>query len=954
MQPRASIVPWRLSFSATLFLSLVVISGLTLPGCGGCKKEDPVAKKKREAEEKKKDEERKRKKKAEEPKPNFETMDVHVLPNYAAPPPGTDKEKEEEKEETEEDKERRQSAFTYIKPGHWVQALVGMKANNFDFPGRLRNNPVDARDRPLDIERTNYRLSAFRPAVLPKGQAKQIDTLFFLPRREKNLQGAYNLKCELLSARGGGIQHVGSRTGTALDQHEYFFVVLASNNSGYIYLNNLRSVVVTEDKLADGGELRYYRVILPKIDRRVPLPGSLTAWTMIAVILWDDIDPALLTQEQRTAMIDWLHWGGQLIVSGPNTLDKLKGSFLAPYLPAQAGAARKLQQTDLEELSGHWSLGSQKNPLAGRTITILPDKPMLGVELKMHPQAQFVPYTGNLVAERRVGGGRIAVTSFSLTDLRIRYWKNFDGFFNSVLLRRPARKFDTNDLATLQMEWADPKIKDFVRDPRLSTTLRIFSRDVGYLVGQSLPAAAEGPPPRMQPETPTVNYGPFPPMYPEREKVLPYTSLVHPDVDEWHLTGYHAQPTSGVGGWNDFSGASDAARGLLDESAKIEIPKAGFVLKVLVVYLLVLVPLNWIVFWMLGRVEWSWAAAPVIAIVGAVCVIRLAQLNIGFVRSRTEIAILEVQGDYQRAHVTRYTTLYTSLSTGYQVSFEDPSAVSLPFVVKEDFERNPNQWPQLVEFNRDRETVLSGIQVNSNSTEKVHSEHMLPLKGPISLVGDEVAGLRLKNASQFTLHDLGVIRRKNIAEVAFEVAYVPELRPQTMVSLSFVPGVPYEPVADTQRGATQPATSPGAPGDEQNKERYWAPWIREWSQSVVMSTKQAATDEEKGVVRLNRLVDLAVRQLRLQPGEVRLVAWTSDELPGVRVSPRPAQNTTQTLVLAHLARGPLPTPQRDANISDDYKTPDPLEESEPEPGSEKTIDATKTSVQRSRSRIPNP
>jgi hypothetical protein len=75
------------------------------------------------------------------------------------------------------------------------------------------------------------------------------------------------------------------------------------------------------------------------------------------------------------------------------------------------------------------------------------------------------------------------------------------------------------------------------------------------------------------------------------------------------------------------------------------------------------------------------------------------------------------------------------------------------------------------------------------------------------------------------------------------------------------------------------------------------------------------------------------------------VAWTSDELPGIRISPRPAQNTTQTLVLAHLARGPLPSPQKDVNISDDYKSPVPLEEPEPEPGTESTLDATKTQPQ---------
>jgi hypothetical protein len=921
------------------------MGGLTLPGCGGCKQEDPVAKKKREAEEKKKEEERRRKKKAEEPKPNFEPMAIQVLPNYEVEE--TNRDKETKEEDLADDRIPQPSGFTYIKPGHWAQAMLRLKANNFDFPGRLRTSPVDARDRPLDIERTNYRLVTYRPAILPKGQAKQIDTLFFLPRREKNMQGAYNLKTELLSQRGGGTQHIGSRLASSLDDHEYFMVVLASNNSSYIYLNGLRSVVVTEDKIADFGDLRYYQVVLPKIDRRVPLPGSLPTWTMIAVLLWDDIDPALLTAEQRASLLDWLHWGGQIVVSGPNSLDKLKGSFLAPYLPAQAGAGRKLGQGDLEELSSFWSLQSAKNPSENRSITILPDKPMLGVELKKHAQAQFVPHTGELVAERRVGGGRIVVTAFSLTDLRIRYWKNFDGFFNSVLLRRPGRKFDSSDLATLTMEWADPDLKDFVRDPRLSTTVRIFSRDIGYLAGQTMPAAAEAPSPQNEPENPA--YG-FARPYQEPQPVSQYTSLVHPDVDEWHFTGYHAQPASGVGGWNDFSGASDAARKSLDESAKIEIPRADFVLKVLVVYLAVLVPLNWLVFWLLGRVEWSWAAAPVIAIVGAVCVIRLAQLNVGFVRSRTEIAVLELQADYPRAHVTRYTTLYTSLSTGYQVSFDDPQAVSLPFVVDEGFKRGPNEWPQVVEFHRDRATELTGVQVNSNSTEKVHSEHMLPLKGPITLMGDDVAGLKLKNASQLALHDLGIIRRTEAGQL--QTAFISELRPQTMVSLAFAPHVPS---ADAASADSHSEVEPRLKFTEMTGQpRYLPPWVAQWDKSLIMSRKPVPGEDDKGTVRLHRLVDLAVKRLRLNPGDVRLVAWSNDELPGMHVWPRPAQNTTQTLVLAHLVRGPLPAPQRDMNVSDDFKSPDLLEEADPAAGDETTIEPTQTSVQASEFRIQNP
>ena len=37
-------------------------------------------------------------------------------------------------------------------------------------------------------------------------------------------------------------------------------------------------------------------------------------------------------------LVDWLHWGGQIIISGPKSLDLLRGkTFLGPYLPALPG-----------------------------------------------------------------------------------------------------------------------------------------------------------------------------------------------------------------------------------------------------------------------------------------------------------------------------------------------------------------------------------------------------------------------------------------------------------------------------------------------------------------------------------------------------------------------------------------------------------------------------------------
>ena len=143
-----------------------------------------------------------------------------------------------------------------------------------------------------------------------------------------------------------------------------------------------------------------------------------------------------------------------------------------------------------------------------------------------------------------------------------------------------------------------------------------------------------------------------------------------------------------------------------------------------------------------------------IAVLGAIAVIRLAQLDIGFVRSRTEIAVLEAHGGYPRAHLTRYTAFYSSLSSNYQLRFDDTSAFARPFP--------PTEGPDRVSpvtFRRDKDVQLSGFQVRSNSTGFVHSEQMLPLGGAVSLVGDRPLQWRVRNDSDFSLDCVGVMYR---------------------------------------------------------------------------------------------------------------------------------------------------------------------------------------------------
>ena len=157
----------------------------------------------------------------------------------------------------------------------------------------------------------------------------------------------------------------------------------------------------------------HYRVILPPPDRRVPLPSQPLAWTPIAYLLWDGLRPNLLTPDQQQALLDWLHWGGQIIVSGPNSLDRAAGQFPGTLLAGAGCRGRPIASRGLRaELNQGWSLVSTRKKIA-TALSVPPNKTLVGVRLQPHPEATPMPSTDDLVWERRVGAGRIVVTALS-------------------------------------------------------------------------------------------------------------------------------------------------------------------------------------------------------------------------------------------------------------------------------------------------------------------------------------------------------------------------------------------------------------------------------------------------------------------------------------------------------------------------------------------------------------
>ncbi|MCA9269870.1 MAG: hypothetical protein KDA41_15425, partial [Planctomycetales bacterium] len=168
----------RLTLALGLFA--VLLGALALPGCSGCWNPFTRQSAQKDDEEDKDKNDPKRK-----PKPDFEFFELQKNG------------KRQQLEALPSDD------LMALKPGHWASVRQPARANNFNFNGDLLTAATDSSGRPLNLERTLYRLQMTRPAALPKGQTKQLESLVFVPRREGR-QGNRPMVLSRLRSRGGG------------------------------------------------------------------------------------------------------------------------------------------------------------------------------------------------------------------------------------------------------------------------------------------------------------------------------------------------------------------------------------------------------------------------------------------------------------------------------------------------------------------------------------------------------------------------------------------------------------------------------------------------------------------------------------------------------------------------------------------------------------------------------
>ena len=818
--------------AACLALCLAVL--VVLPGCGGCSCLKSPPKTAAELEKERADRLARLREEERKKKPDVEFGDFVSLPH-----------------EPRSGGEERTAMACFYKPGHWTSSVLSAKANHFDIKeGSLETAAIWGSGRNTGLPGVPYSICGSRLARLPKGQPKSLRSVLFVPVGEPNA-----MVVNRLASRKGTRGKYEKRDGIKrMPSYQYNFVVLARYPENYSYVKGLDSVKRPSELDFDDRTQSdsYYRVQLLNAERRAALPSYGLFWTSTACVLWDDANPDALTLDQQVAMLDWLHWGGQLIISGPESLDAVRDSFLGEYLPAESIRSRSLGDAELAELSEAWTIAVRKRP--GLPLTAV--RPWSGIELKKHPAARFVPRTGKLLVERDVGRGRIVVSAFGLSNPDLLAWPSFDGLFNACLLRRPCRVFGRMpNSPELHVTWARPggqPNRSRQLDSRMICKLKYFSRDTGYKHSVS-----------------TGGYGGV-------------------------FSGVYETPeviSESVGSWSDFNSVATSSRHALQRAAQIEIPEASFVAWVVSGYLLVLVPLNWLVFRLIGRVEWAWVAAPLVAIACTAIVIRMAQLDIGFARSRTEVATLELHADYPRAHVARYTVMYSSLTTKYRIGSEDPGAQIQPFPTvdkPEAFRLKVGEGLTNLRYTFGKEAWLEGLRISSNSTGYAHAEQMVDTGGPILLKNAPGNSVQVINRTSLTVEDAGVVRMTQSGEL--QAAWIGRLEPEATARLGF-----------------------HSTSTKEIKDGIW-PHRRNQSELT-------ATGAPPGELNIRELVKLAEDARELRPGDVRLVGWTEEKIPGMEVKPAAPQSRTATVILAHLAFGPKEDPKRDLNTRYDYTRP---------------------------------
>ncbi len=214
--------------------------------------------------------------------------------------------------------------------------------------------------------------------------------------------------------------------------------------------------------------------------------------------------------------------------------------------------------------------------------------------------------------------------------------------------------------------------------------------------------------------------------------------------------------------------------------------------------------------------------------------------------------------------MTRFTSLYNSLSRQYDLAFDSPDAVAAPLgILGQTPLADDQRQPVTLRHGYAEGPVLAGVQVASNRTRIFHTEQIVDFGGAVQLQDDW-----LQNNSSLNLLDARIIRK----------------------------------VSD---GRVQVAALGHCDAGTRSRAR-WSDAAVQWPSGLPLQAE--------------RLLEPLAQGNSLPVGAARLVARCEQAMPGMQITPEAAQQSFAAVVVVHLEQ-PAPAVGR----GDDSLLPDRLE-----------------------------
>jgi hypothetical protein len=749
-----------------------------------------------------------------------------------------------------------ESAGNLVKPGHWYQIRNKVKANFGDESLTAAVTVTDREGIPLSLGWGSDSVDFKRNVSLAVGQEKAIDVTLMHPDTPIERTDANGLTEKVTSSirtryslRGIGTPILEETFPVKfLEGYQYDLVVMSRDLSRHTFWRGLDCIVWrTSDDLQENRLAPHRIVDMTEEELASHFPSQLATMTSISHIVINDVSLSVLTEQQQNALADWLHFGGTLIINGPEAVGSIETSQLKEWVPLVNTADGDWSEESQLEFDNAWTI----RIAGGEKIRFQSDRKIPVLTGTLVENAEWVPMLDGLVAERLIGQGRVVMTTFPLTDAAFIRWPSYSSLIHNAILRKPHRTPTLGDEARTQYA------EDFEgteRNPLHNTRLRLWARDL------------------------------------DPSMIRTDGEVLRTKNDEGTARFPSGKKTS-LGAWNSESRIAVHATNCLRESSGITVPQVSTIMKLLLGYLIVLVPINWVVFRLMGRVEWAWIAAPIIALAGAAFVARSVQLDVGFSRSQTTFGFLECHNNYPRGLLSNFHALYTSLSTNYQAVYKEGEGLVVP-ALRANMRTGIRDNQVLEYWNADeRGSGLQRFPVLSNSTGILQTEELVDFTGPIRWNLDrENLQILATNDLGVTLRDVGVLGLNDSGELM--TSWIGSIEPGQSV---------------------REAIAVAAEDDR---------WFSQWNGNPLLKKPAAIrakdgmlwTDEPVEDIYMGAMLMVIAQRYPLETGECIALGWTEANPSRIEISPTTVQTKHKTLVLMHIRSGVLGDVEPDTRI----------------------------------------